>query len=139
MHIYKPVFNLTYIRIHFSYFLTFWNLACYQMVGTSSVQMRMICTVTQHFNDVVPMVTSRILIIKKFSWLVYVDNPMIPPSNDVLSAFQSALNTSVFLISLIETLHTSSNICLGNHDDMFTTIAIQKNSFLLMCKYVVAG
>ena len=49
---------------------------------------------------------------------------MIPPNNDVLSAFPSALNTSV-LLSLINTLHTS-NICLGNHDITFITLARQK-------------
>ena len=86
--------------------------------------------VAQQFNDAAPMIISRILIIKRnLSWLVYVDNHIIPPSNDVLSAFPPALNTSVFL-SLIETLHTS-NICLGNHDDKFITIARQKKGKFL--------
>ena len=62
------------------------------------------------------MVISRILIAKRnLSWLVHLDNSMIPPTNDVLSSFSSAQNTSVF-ISLIQTLHTS-NISWDNHDD----------------------
>ena len=86
--------------------------------------------VARQFNDAAPMIISRILIIKRnLSWLVYVYNHMIPPSNDVLSAFPPALNTSVFL-SLVETLHTS-NICLGNHDDKFITIARQKKGKFL--------
>ena len=76
------------------------------------------------------MVISRILIIKRnLNWLVYVDNHMIPPNNDVSRTFPPALNTSV-LLSLINTLHTS-NICLGNYDNTFITLARQKKGKFL--------
>ena len=74
-----------------------------------------------------PMVISRILIIKRN--LVYVDSHMIPPNGDVFRAFPPALNTSV-LLSLINTLHIS-NICLGNHDNTFITLARQKKEKFL--------
>ena len=71
------------------------------------------------------------------SWLVYVDNHLIPPNNDVLRAFPPALNTSV-LLNLINTLHTS-NVCLGNHDDTYITLARQtKGKFLSTNGQIVA-
>ena len=76
------------------------------------------------------MVISRILIIKRdLSWLVYVENHLVAPSNDVLSDFPSTLYTDV-LLSLINCLHTS-NVCLGNHDDPFITLARQKKGTFL--------
>ena len=84
------------------------------------------------------MVISRILIIKRdLSWLVYVENHLIAPSNDVLSDFPSTLNTDV-LLSLINCLDTS-NVCLGNHDDPFITLARQKKgTFLSVDDQIVA-
>ena len=71
------------------------------------------------------MVISRILIIKRnLSWVVYVDNHLISPNNDVLSAFPSVMSANI-LLSLINSLHTS-NVCSGNHDDSFISLAKQK-------------
>ena len=86
--------------------------------------------VTRQSVDAAPMVISRILIItRNLSWLVYVDNHLLAPSNDVLSAFPPTLNTNV-LLSLINCLHTS-NVCSGNHDDPFITLARQKKGTFL--------
>ena len=76
------------------------------------------------------MVISRILIIKRnLSWVVYVDNHLISPNNDALNAFPSVISTNI-LLSLINSLHTS-NVCSGNHDDSFISLARQKKGIFL--------
>ena len=88
--------------------------------------------------DAAPMFMSRILIIKRnLSWVVYVNNHQISPNNDVLSPFPSMMSSNV-LLSLVNSLHVS-NVCSGNHDDSFISLARQKKgTFISVDGQVVA-
>ena len=60
---------------------------------------------------------------------MYVNNHQISPNDDVLSLFPSMMSSNV-LLSLVNSLHIS-NVCSGNHDDSFISLARQKKGTFL--------